>query len=170
MTPSDLPTHWRFAVGQAFAGLQGLVHAFDFPRLAGGHTYAGVKPDLLLAVIDGFLAEPEGVVFGGDRAELRRLRRLVIEAVAPAYEQGLAAGRTRWREGDGVYGSLPTDELHRLALRLAPADHMLRGWFAEGFCFAYSFEEMESLRGKANAEPSAADVRKEKGTAYICDP
>jgi hypothetical protein len=152
MTASELPTHWRFAVGQAFAGLRRLVRAFDFPRLANGHTYAGLKRDLLLAVIDGFLAEPEGVVLGGDRAELQRLRQLVVGAVVPAHEQGLAAGRKRWREGDRVYGSLSTDELHRLALQSAPAEDMLRGWFAEGFCFAYSFEVRESLRSKANAE------------------
>jgi hypothetical protein len=31
-------------------------------------------------------------------------------------------------------------------LELAPADELVRGWFAEGFCYAYSHEEMESLR------------------------
>jgi hypothetical protein len=49
-----------------------------------------------------------------------------------------------------VYGSLETKELHRLALDSAPNNEMLRGWFAEGFCYAYSFEEMESLRSEAS--------------------
>jgi hypothetical protein len=162
MTRSELPAHWRFAAGQALAGLRELVCAFDFARLADGHTYAGLEPSSLEAVIDGFLGEPEGVIFGGDRAELQRLRQLLVEYIVPAHEQGLAEGRRRWREGDHVYGSLPTDELHRLALELAPVDDKQRGWFAEGFCFAYSFEELESLRSEMSAEQgAAADRRRE---------
>jgi hypothetical protein len=149
MADSELTAHWRFAAGHAFAGLRDLVHSFDFLRLANGHTYAGLEPDHLMEVIDGFLAEPEGVIFGGDRAELQRLRTMLTDRVRPVHQQGLAAGRRRWHEGDRVYGSLPTEELHRLAMRSAPDDETLRGWFAEGFCFAYSFEEIESLRGEA---------------------
>jgi hypothetical protein len=146
MVTSDLPVHWGFAQAQAFAGLEALVYSFDFPRHAGRHTYAGLRPDFLLAVIDGFLAEGVGVVFGGDRERLRRLREVVVERVQPAFEEGLAEGSRRWREGERVYGALPPDELHRLALGSAPDDPMKHGWFAEGFCVAYSSEEMESLR------------------------
>jgi hypothetical protein len=149
MTDSALPVHWRFAAGQAFAGLRDLVRSVNFLRLANHHTYAGIEPGYLIEVIDGFLAEPEGVVFGGDRAELQRLRQVLVERIQPAYQEGLLAGRKHWHEGDRVYGSLATEELHQLALRPAPDDEMLRGWFAEGFCFAYSFEEMESLRSPA---------------------
>ncbi len=99
-----------------------------------------------MKVIDGFLGEPDGVLFGGDRTNLNELRKLLVEQIEPAHRQGLEAGRRRWHDGDRVYGSLSTDDLHRLALELAPSDEMLRGWFAEGFSFAYSFEEMESLR------------------------
>jgi hypothetical protein len=162
MESSALPAHWRFAAGQAFAGLRELVCTFDFLRLANGHTYVGVEPGYLLAVIDGFLAEPEDIVLGGNRAELQRLRQLLIEVVMPAHERGLAEGRQRWREGERVYGSLQTAALHQLALESAPADPMQRGWFAEGFCFAYSYEELESLRSETNAEPgSAADRPRE---------
>ena len=123
--------------------------SFDFLRLANGHTYAGIEPDYIVKVIDGFLGEPDGVVFGGDRANLNELRKMLVEQIQPAHRQGLKAGRRRWHDGDRVYGSLSTKELHRLALELASGDEMLRGWFAEGFCFAYSFAELESLRGCA---------------------
>jgi hypothetical protein len=136
MTDSALPIHWRFASGQAFAGLRGMVRSFDFLRLADGHTYVGAKPAYLIDVIDGFLGEPEDVVFGGDRAELQRLRQMLVEQIQPAHEDGLAAGRRRWQEGNRVYGGLRIEELHDLALRSAPDDQVLRGWFAEGFCFA----------------------------------
>jgi hypothetical protein len=150
MTDWALPVHWRFAAAQAIAGLRELVHSFDFLRLANDHAYTGIEPGHLIEVVDGFLAEPEGVIFGGDRTELRRLRKALAERILPAYRQGLAAGRGRWHEGDRVYGSLPTGELHRLALRSAPDDGSLRGWFAEGFCFAYSSEEMVSLGSESD--------------------
>jgi len=145
MNESELPVHWRFASGQAFAGLSELVRSFDFLRSANGHTYAGIEPASLVDVIDGFLAEPENVVFAGDRSKLKELRKALVEQIHPAHAQGLEAGRRRWNHGDRVYGSLSTEHLHRIALELAPGDEMLRGWFAEGFCFAYSLEEMESL-------------------------
>jgi hypothetical protein len=151
MTDSALPVHWRFASGQAFASLRELVCAFDFLRLADGHTYAEVDPAYLIEVIDGFLGEPDGVVFGGDRAELERLRQLLVERIQPAHQQGLVGGRRRWHEGDRIYGSLSTEELHQCALESAPDDEMLRGWFAEGFCFAYAFEELDSLRSTGGA-------------------
>jgi hypothetical protein len=151
MTDSTLPVHWRFAAGHAFAGLRELVRAFDFLRLANTHTYAGVEPGHIIEVIDGFLGEPEGVVLGSDRAELLRLRQSLVEHIQPAHRQGLTAGRRCWHEGDRAYGSLPTEELHRLAMVSAPNDPMLRGWFAEGFCYAYSLEEMESMRNEAGA-------------------
>jgi len=149
MNDSELPVHWRFASGQAFAGLRGLVRAFDFLRSANGHTYAGVEPACLVQVIDGFLGEPDGVVLGGDRANLNEWRKLLVEEIQPAHRQGLEAGRHYWHEGDRIFGSLSTEELQRLALELAPSDEMLRGWFAEGFCLAYSIEEMESLRSSS---------------------
>jgi hypothetical protein len=150
---SELPIHWRFAAGRAFAGLRELVWSFDFARLAAGQTYAGLDPEHLVAVIDGFLAEPAGVVFGGDRADLHQLRQALVGRVVPAHREGLAEGARRWHAGDRVYAALPTDELHRLALGLAPADDMLRGWFAEGFCFAYSAAELESLRRGTEPDP-----------------
>jgi hypothetical protein len=150
MNDSELPVHWRFAAGQAFAGLRELVRSFDFLRLANGHTYAGIEPGYLVEVIDGFLGEPDGVVFGGDRINLQDLRKLLVEKIQPGHRLGLEAGRRHWQEGDRAYGKLSTDELHQVALDFAPADEMLRGWFAEGFCFAYCFEEMESLRSGAS--------------------
>lgn len=150
MADSALPLHWRFAAGQAFAGLESLVRSFDFFRLAGRDTYVGIEPGHLIEVIDGFLAEPEGVVFGGNRTDLLRLRKALVERIQHAHQQGLEVGRRRWHEGDRVFGSLPTEELHRLAMQSGPDDAMLRGWFAEGFCFAYSHEEMESLRGESH--------------------
>lgn len=149
MNDSELPVHWRFASGQAFAGLRDLVCSFSFLRDANGHTYAGIEPGYLVEVIDGFLGEPDNLVFGGDRANLNELRKLLVEQIEPAHRQGLEAGRRRWHDGDRIYGSLSTEELHRLALGSAPNDEMLRGWFAEGFCFAYSLEELESLRGSS---------------------
>jgi hypothetical protein len=132
----------RFALGQAFAGLRELVRSFDFLRDANGYTYAGIEPGYLVEVIDGFLGEPESVVFGGDRATLNELRKLLVEQIQTAHRQGLEAGRRRWHDSDRIYGLLSTEELHRLALESAPSDKMLRGWFAEGFCLAYSFEEL----------------------------
>jgi hypothetical protein len=151
MNDSELPVHWRFASGQAFAGLRELVRSFDFLRVANGHTYAGIEPGYLVEVIDGLLAEPEGVVFGGDRANLNELRKVLVKQIQPVHRQGLEAGRHRWYDGNRVYGSLSTEALHRLALELAPGEELLRGWFAEGFCFAYSFEEMASLRSRSSS-------------------
>ena len=145
MADSTLPVHWQFAAGRAFATLHEFVHAFDFGRLANGHTYAGIQPRYLVEVIDGFLREPDGTLFGGDRKNLQQLRTLLVEQIQQSHEQGLAAGRRHWRESERVYGRLTTAALHELALRSAPEDAMLRGWFAEGFCYAHSFEEMESL-------------------------
>ena len=150
MADKALPAHWRFAAGQAIAGLRELVRSFDFLHLADGHTYAGIEPGFLIEVIDGFLAEPDGVIFASDRADLQRLRQALAQRIQPAHRQGLAAGRKRWHEGDRVFGSMPIEDLHRLAMRSAPDDEMLRGWFAEGFCFAYSLEEMESLRNESD--------------------
>jgi hypothetical protein len=150
MADTALPVHWRFAAGQAIAGLRELVHSFDFLRLADGHTYTGIEPSFLVEVVDGLLAEPEGVVFASDRADLQRLRQSLAQRIEPAHRQGLAAGRKRWHEADRVFGSMPIEDLHRLAMRSAPDDEMLRGWFAEGFCFAYSLEEMESLRNESD--------------------
>jgi hypothetical protein len=45
MNDSELPVHWRFGSGQAFAGLRELVRAFDFLRKANGRRYAGIEPD-----------------------------------------------------------------------------------------------------------------------------
>jgi hypothetical protein len=149
MADTAPPAHWRFAAGQAIAGLRELVRSFDFLRLADGHTYAGIEPGFLIEVIDGFLAEPDGVIFASDRADLQHFRQALAQQIEPAHRQGLAAGRKRWHEGDRVFGSLPIADLHRLAIRSAPDDEMLRGWFAEGFCFAYSLEEMESLRNES---------------------
>src|ERR1051326_2387088 len=102
MNDSKLPVHWRFASGQAFAGLRELVRSFDFLRAANGHTYAGIKPSYLVEIVDGFLGEPEGVVFGGDRANLRALRKLLVEQIQSAHRQGLEAGRRHWQEGNRV--------------------------------------------------------------------
>jgi hypothetical protein len=148
MTNSTLAVHWRFALGQALAGLRDLVHAFDFVQSAKGHTYADIKPDYLIEVIDGFLGEPDGVLFGGDRTNLQQLQSLLLGRIKPAHEHGLEAGRRCWHDGAKAFGSLTTEALHEVALRFAPDDPALRGWFAEGFCFAYSFEEMASLKKK----------------------
>jgi hypothetical protein len=102
MNDSELPVHWRFAAGQAFAGLRELVRSFDFLRLATGHTYVGIEPGYLVDVIDRFLGEPAGVVYGGDRASLNELGRVLVEQIQPAHRQGLEVGRRRWRDGDRV--------------------------------------------------------------------
>jgi hypothetical protein len=127
MNDSELPVHWRFASGQAFAGLRELVRSFDFLRLTNGHTYAGIEPGYLVEVIDGFLGEPDDIVFGGDWANLNEQRKVLVEQIQPAHRQGLETGRRRWHDGNRVYGSLSTEELHQLALELAPGDEMLRG-------------------------------------------
>jgi hypothetical protein len=146
MRDSELPVHFRFAFGQAFLSLGELVRSFDFLRLTNGHTYVGIEPDYLVKVIDGFLGEPAGVLYQGEIANLNKLRKSLVEQIQPAYREGLEAGRRNWHDGDGVYGSLSTESLHQRALQLAPESEMLRGWFAEAFCFAFSIEQMESLR------------------------
>jgi hypothetical protein len=118
----------------------------DFLRLADGHTFVDITPAYLIQVIDGFLGEEEEVVFGGDRAELRRQRQVLVGQIGPAYEQGAAAGRRSWQQGPRVFGVLSVEELHHLALQLAPPEEMVRGCFAEGFCYSYAIEELESLR------------------------
>jgi hypothetical protein len=151
MADSALSVHWRFAAGQAFAGLLDLVCSFDFLRLT----------------------EPEGVVFAGDRAELQRLRKTLAERIQPAHREGLAAGGAGTRvitstarcQGRNCIGwpcgrllmtrccgaGSPRDSASPIRLRRwNHNDEMLRGWFAEGFCVAYSFEKMESRRSESD--------------------
>lgn len=145
MSDLQLPVHWQFAAGRAFAELRDLVCSFDFLRLANEQTYSGIKPSYLIEVIDGFLGEFDALSFGGERTTLQQLWQLLVNDIQPTYARGLIAGRECWKAGDQIYGFLEPDELHRLALSLAPADDWLKGWFAEGFCLAYACEEMESL-------------------------
>ncbi len=146
MSKTEIASHWQFAAGQALARLRELVRSFDFLRLADGHTYTEFEPAHPLEVIDGFLGEPDGVVFGGGRRELQQLRQVLVDRIQPAYQEGLIAGRQRWQDVDQFFGSIDTEELHRLALQSAPPDDMLSGWFAEGFCRGYAALEFESLR------------------------
>jgi hypothetical protein len=138
----ELPVHWGFAFGQAVAGLRELVQAFNFTKLADGHTYVGVEPRHLVEVIDGFLAEKIIGAFGGNVTELGKLRKALVEQIAPTFENGVEAGKRRWEAGNCVCGEIEMEDLHRLALQLGPADPRLNGWFAEGFCVAYSHAEL----------------------------
>jgi hypothetical protein len=123
-----------------------LIHEFNFTKLADGHTYVGAEPVYLVKVIDGFLAEDFIVAFGGCKTELKNLRNILVEQILPAFEDGVATGKRRWETGSRIYGEIATEDLHRLAISLGPADRKLSGWFAEGFCVAYSYAEGESLR------------------------
>jgi hypothetical protein len=145
-TMNDLRSHWQFAFGQAVSGLRELVCSFDFAKLADRHTYVGIRPDYLVEVIDGFLGESFISQFGGSRTELENIRQILVKKIIPAFESGLESGKSRWKTGNRVYGEIDTKQLHDLASQLGPADAALNGWFAEGFCFAYSYAELESMR------------------------
>ena len=136
-----LPAHWSFAAAQAIAALRKLVESFEFASLAGGHPYAAIDPDHLLEVFDGFLMEPAGMLFGGDRAELERLRGVFVGRCRPAYDAGHAAGLQEWRAGNQ---NLPPADLHQRAQNLAPDAPAARGWFAQGFCFAYAQAQFDA--------------------------
>lgn len=142
----ELPIHWRFASAQAFTSLRELVQSFDFRKFAGKATYVGLPPSYLIDVIDGFLSENGNVVWGGNRAELLTLRQELMERIVPTYELGADAGKKRWEAGDRTLETGGVEQLHALSLQLGPADPLLSGWFAEGFCVAYSSAWLESQR------------------------
>ncbi len=55
-------------------------------------------------------------------------------------------------------------------MRSAPDDEMLRGWFAEGYCFAYSRDEMESLRSESTPGRGTTQSRFPAGSTVNDEP
>lgn len=150
MTSPPLQAHWRFALTHALIGLRSDIRSFDFAQIAvSRQTFTGASPSYLLEVIDGFLGEPELTLLGGERADLVRLRILLVEQVQPAFEEGKLEGRRTWQVGVRFPEMTWVEGLHELAFQRAPLDSIRRGWFVEGFCTAYSALWMESLRPQA---------------------
>ncbi len=138
--------HWRFAAGNAFHALETQVRQFDFATYADGHTYSGWKPQEYIDIIDGFLAEDENVVPGGNRLSLKELRKLLVHHVLSAFNTGIHTAIEVWNHSDRQNGSLDTPDLHALARAQSPFSGVKAEWFIEGFCQSYAQTEMESLR------------------------
>ena len=142
----DQPLHWRFAAASAFRALEVQIRDFDFIRDAGHATYVGVTPKYYLSVIDGFLAEGESSVPGGNRRALEELRKLLVDHYVDAFECGGHRAIDLWDESNYEYGSVPLERMHSMARELSPFDSTKREWFIEGFCQSWTKIELESLR------------------------
>ena len=138
--------HWRFAAGNAFHALETQVRQFNFTSCADGHTYSGLKPQEYIDIIDGFLAEDENVVPGGNRSSLNELRKLLVHHILAAFDVGFHTAIDVWNDSDRQYCSLDTPDLHALARERSPFSGLKTEWFVEGFCQSYAQTELESLR------------------------
>ena len=132
--------------GNAFRALETHVRQFDFTTYANGHTYSGLKPQEYIEIVDGFLAEDENVVPGGNRSSLKELRKLLVHHILAAFNVGFHAAIEVWNDSGRQYGSLDTPHLHALARERSPFSGVKTEWFVEGFCQSYAQTEMESLR------------------------
>ena len=138
--------HRRFAAGNAFRALETQIREFDFVTFANGHTYSGLKPQDYINIIDGFLADNENVVPGGNRLSLQELRKLLVDHVLAAFDVGFHTAVDVWNDSDRQYCSLDTPNLHALARQRSPFSGLKTEWFVEGFCQSYAQTELESLR------------------------
>jgi len=131
---------------------------FDFATYANGHTYSGLNPLEYIDIVDGFLAEDEKVVPGGNRSSLQDLRELLVQRIVPAFNAGSQVGAEIWNDSERQYGSLETAELHAHARQQSPFSGLEAEWFIEGFCQSYAQAEMYSLRQAriGNEEPPRA--------------
>ena len=139
-------THWQFAAGNAFAALETQVRQFNFARYANSHTYSGLNPQEYIDIIDGFLAEDENVVPGGNRTSLQELRELLVHHILAAYDAGVHSAVATWTSSTTAERSMPNCDLHALACRLSPFSELKAEWFIEGFCYSYAQTEFESVR------------------------
>ena len=150
--------HWRYAAGNAFQALETQVRQFDFARFANGHTYSGLEPQKYIDIIDGFLAEAETVVPGGNRTALQKLREYLVHHILPAFSVGQQTAISMWNTSDprteppttdharGQNDVISVPALHALARDRSPFSGVKSEWFIEGFCQAYARAELDSLR------------------------
>lgn len=136
--------HWRYAAGNAFQALETKIRLFDFSACANGHTCSGFKPQDYIDIIDGFLAEDQNVVLGGNRAALQELRKLLVESLI-VFDVGAQNAIETWNT-DRQRCSLNTQESHVLARKRSPYSGLETEWFIEGFCQSYAQTELESIR------------------------
>jgi hypothetical protein len=153
-------SHWQFAKAWAIYGLERIILHFDFDEKAGHHAYAGMmSPDELLQTIDAFLAESDEVVWGGERTTLFKLRQIVNDKIAVAFELGTKSARENFRDLKVEYGEILTEDVKNTAWKLAPADEIERNWFVEAYCRAWANEELNSLRHEINSKVSLQSDR-----------
>ncbi len=134
----ELPAHWLFALGQAYARLEQLVWGFDFTAEVGKHAYVGVpEPDELVSIIEGFLGE-EDDLFGGDISRLEQMRTAIQETITPAYQAGQEAAH-QWVATDlkeKYEKAADSDPIIAEAWKLVPGAFgpSAASWFVEGVC------------------------------------
>jgi hypothetical protein len=135
--------HWQFAAATAFARIGGLTRSFDFEREVVRANYVGITPGYIVEIIDGFLDEPDGVIFQGNRRDLVECRKLLISSIQAAFDSGLTAGDAAFRNSGDLRDCWKSNQLHDLAGKAAPDERSIRGWFMEGFCYGWTSAGME---------------------------
>jgi hypothetical protein len=128
------------------------VWGFDFTEEAGPFAYVGVQePDELVAIIDGFLSEPEHL-FGGIIAQLEELQTVIRETIAPAYHAGQEAAVEYCAEvGLNEPGSAEKlgdqDRVIAEAWKRVPHEFgpSAASWFVEGFCRMFGYEWLNAV-------------------------
>jgi hypothetical protein len=146
---SDLPLHWRFALGQAFAAIERLVWTFDFEAEAGEHSYASVPaPDDIIRIIEGFLTEHD-LIYAGDVDNLKRLLEITKQQIAPAYRAGQEAAVERWQrstpdERASFTNTLP-EEVRKSVQLIAPVEKREANWFFQGYCRRWTEEAFQHV-------------------------
>jgi hypothetical protein len=142
----NLGKHWQYAAAATLARLEEITYSFDFKREAGSANCVGITPQFFVEIIDGFLTEGEDVVPQGNRRDLIESRHFLTSRVQQAFDEGLAAGKAAYEGSPKLHDSWDTELIRNLAAGAAPADDKLRGWFMEGFCYAWTLANLENVK------------------------
>jgi hypothetical protein len=145
---------WRFALGEAFQGVQRLVWHFDFAKERRGANYTGVPdPNELVQIINGFLTESDHLP-DGDISELEKAKVALQGSIGRAYQSGQHASHQRWAqsapEQQAQLSDLMPETVISAAWSQVPSglSNSEANWFVEGFCRTWwSVEYVTYVRG-----------------------
>jgi hypothetical protein len=139
--------HWQFAKAWAIYGLGEIILHFNFDKFTGQHAYSEIiSPNGLLEIIDEFLAESDDIVFGGERIDLVKLKLIVTDKIAIAFEAGTNSAIANFQSSQARYGATSSEDVKAKAWELAPEGGIERDWFVEGYCRQWAKLEVDVLR------------------------
>jgi len=123
-----------------------MTHSFDFEREAANANYVGITPHFLVEIIDGFLREGDDVLPPRNRRDLVQCRELLSSRIQAAFDQGLAAGQAAYESSPNLRNSWDAEMIRSMAANAAPDDRLVRSWFMEGFCYAWTSADHEYVK------------------------